>query len=368
MKANRIQSLTSVSTITIIAALFFHSTGEIKAQSTEGQSHTTIHLVRTGNMIDNYCSVDITFPNQRDFELGLKSVVNYKIYSEGEVLITATTRCSGGFPPSPKQITLAVNHANEYYLLYNGGKFEQVQKSEAQKHIEKSKNILKQEENLDFPINRASLQVKKEKKGQGTCFSIAANGYLITNYHCIENASEITVRGIDGDFSTKYGAKMIASDPTNDLALIQMENRSIVFKDIPYAIRSEGILQAEKVYAIGFPFAQVMGQEAKLTDGIISAKSGVDGDISKFQISAAVNPGNSGGPLIDEHGNLIGVIFAKSTLAESAGYAVKAGYLETFLKNVDGFEFPEFNDSGKDKRITEIIAEWKKFVFIVETN
>jgi len=72
--------------------------------------------------------------------------------------------------------------------------------------------------------------------------------------------------------------------------------------------------------------------------------------------------------LIDEQGNLIGVIYAKSTIAESAGYAVKASYLELFLKNVDGFEFPTFINTIKDKPLTDKVTELKNYIFIVETN
>ena len=72
--------------------------------------------------------------------------------------------------------------------------------------------------------------------------------------------------------------------------------------------------------------------------------------------------------MIDEQGNLIGVIFAKSTIAESAGYAVKASYLETFLKNVEGFEIPALTNTIKDKPLTDKVAELKNYIFIVETN
>ncbi len=348
--------------------------GEVIGQGNQAQSYSIIHFVRSGSMAGSGCGSDIILPNQKVFSLGLSTIVQYKIYSEGEVTIAVRIDCPGGqsIPPSTsfRNLTLEVKHGDEYYVLLDKGfaVVEVVQKIDAQKHLDKARITQKQEENIDNPIIKPSLQAKKEGKGQGTCFAITANGYLITNHHCIENAKEITVKGIDGDFSTKYGATLIASDPSNDLALIRIENKNVTFKAIPFAIRSSGVQQAEKVYAIGFPYAEAMGKEVKLTDGIISAKSGVNGDISKFQISAAVNPGNSGGPLIDEHGNLVGVIYAKSTLAESAGYAVKASYLETFLKNVDGFEYPTFISTISDKPITDIVAEWKKFVFIVETN
>ncbi len=355
----------------LVTFLIVLSPQQMFAQGDDSQSYSMIHIVRSSTFLGSECRTDITFPNQRAFNLSHSSIVDYKVYSEGEVTIMVEVNCPGSQSSSPtastRQAALQVKHGGEYYLLFHMG-FEVVQKADAQKHLDKARNTIKLEEDIDSPIIKSSQQAANKGKGQGTCFPISSNGYLVTNYHCVENATEVTVKGVDGDFTTKYGADIVATDKSNDLALLKIKNKNVIFDKLPYSIRSSGVQQGEKVYAIGYPFAQVMGKEVKLTDGIISSKSGVDGDISKFQISAAVNPGNSGGPLVDEHGNLIGVIYAKSTIAESAGYAIKASYLESFLKNVEGLEFPVFTNTFEDKPITEIIAVWKKFVLIVETN
>lgn len=238
-------------------------------------------------------------------------------------------------------------------------------KEKGNKYLSKYPITLTIEEDKNNP-----LIVSKTNSGpkQGTCFLISSDGYFITNFHCIENAKEITLKGIDGDFTTKYGATVVASDPSNDLALIKISNKNIKFTNPPFSIRSNGVAQAEKVYALGYPKAEAMGEEIKITEGIISAKSGVQGDISKFQISAAVNPGNSGGPLIDEEGNLIGVIYAKSNIADAAGYAIKASYLETFLKNVEGFKYPVLTNNLQDKALPKKVELLKNYIFIIETK
>ncbi len=329
--------------------------------------YAIINLVRTkSTSYPGACF--ISFQNQQAFGLPV-GVVKYKVYSEGEISVAVdyhgmqTIYC-----------TINVKKGREYYinLRKDHGKpnasFKIVPFEEVQQEIAKAEVIINKEENTDYPINKASLANSSKKEGQATCFLISSEGYLVTNFHCIENSKEIYVKGIDGDFSTKYGATLIASDPSNDLALLKITNKNIKFNSLVFGLRSSGVSQAEKIYALGYPKATSMGQEMKITDGIISSKSGVQGDISKFQISAAVNPGNSGGPLIDENGNVVGVIYAKSTIAESAGYAIKASYLEAFLKNVDGFPYPIFNNTLKDKTLPEKVSEIKAFIFILETN
>lgn len=335
---------------------------------------STIHIIRGAKLKEASCITEVSFSNQQRFTLAINGIINFKIYSEGDILITLDMLCapteSTSLSTKSYQLTVPVKRGNEYFVFYNAGKLEELNSKDGSWYLKNLKNLSKQEENLEYPINKNSLKniTKKDGKGQGTCFLISVEGFLLTNYHCVEGANEITVRGIEGDFTTKYKAVVIGSDPSNDLAILKLSNKNLKFSSLPYSIRSSGVSQAEKVYAIGYPKAEAMGEEVKVTDGIISSKSGAQGDMSKFQISAAVNPGNSGGPLIDENGNLIGVIYAKSTIAESAGYAIKASYLETFLKNIEEFNYPTYINTMKNKSLPEMISELKKIIFIIETN
>lgn len=351
--------------------LFIMSTN-IFGQSEKELPNSTIHFIRSGNPFTANCMINLTLPNQRQFSIGNGSIVTYKIYSEGEINISLESLCAsnGSVSNYTKQVSLNVKRGSDYYVTCGFSSIKEVEKKDVDKIISKCKNVLKQEENIESPIIPSSIAniLKKKGKIQGTCFLISSEGYLITSFHCIENATEINVKGINGDFTTKYEAVVTASDPSNDLALLKLSNKNLKFNNPPFSIRSNGIAQAEKVYALGFPIAEAMGSEMKITEGIISAKSGVRGDMSKFQISAAVNPGNSGGPLIDEQGNLIGVIYAKLSDAESAGYAVKGSYLETFLKNIDGFTIPSLNNILKEKSLPEKIAALKPIIFILEAN
>ncbi|HLP52621.1 MAG TPA: serine protease [Chitinophagales bacterium] len=315
--------------------------------------YATIHIMSKGMPSRIYMNDELVTGLNKD------EALEYKIKSRGRITIT------GLMSYGRAEGAVEVKDGLDIYIVIYGTSFTNADLKRWEKEKKNFVSTVVLEESSSAPIVKNN---KSSGPGQGTCFAISPNGYLITNYHCVENAKEVTVKGIDGDFTTKYGATVVASDPSNDLALLKIGNKNVKFETPMFGLRSSGVNQAEKVYALGFPAATAMGAEVKITEGIISSKSGVQGDVSKFQISAAVNHGNSGGPLIDEQGNLIGVIFAKSTIAESAGYAIKAGYLETFLKNVDGFEYPAFVNTIKDKSLTEKVAGWKSEIFIVESN
>jgi S1-C subfamily serine protease len=327
--------------------------------------HSMLYIVRDNKFYGSTANVSMFLGNQAPFNIASGQVIGFKIYSEGEVPITAQIISSG---VGNYHCTLKVARGNEYFVYVGIKEVKEIDKTYLEGLFkERTGMVLKKEENKDKPINYFSDSDNKGK-GQGTCFLISAEGYFVTNNHCIEGAKEINVRGLNNDFTVKYEVKVVGTDPSNDLALLKLVSKEIKLTPPVFGIRSIGVSQAEKIYAMGYPKAWAMGEEIKVTDGIISSRSGVNNDISKFQISAAVNAGNSGGPLIDESGNVIGVIYAKSTIAESAGYAIKASYLETFLKNVEGFNYPNFVNSIMNKPLTEKIKELKNFIYIVETN
>ncbi len=388
-------------TILILIAISILPTKSINAQGNGELPHSTLHIVRSGALVGGGCFVDVSVSNQKTYNLDAGSIIDYKIYSEGEITVNLDESCAGeslspemarAFPDLPKsvpptkqsfQLTLDVKRGNDYYVLYDFQKFTIEDKATidhvinlepyhnrkfgtADSRVTKS---TKQEENLDYPINKDSFKdSKQEGKGQGTCFLISGNGYFVTNNHVVENAKEIIIKGVNGDFTTKYAVTVVATDKANDLALLKISNTNLKFNIPPFAIRSNGVEQGEKIFAMGYPLTDAMGNEIKLTDGIINAKSGIMGDISKFQVSSAVQPGNSGCPLFDEKGNVIGVINSKLTIADATYYAIKATYLESFLKNIEGFKYPTLANTIKEKSMVAKVAELKKCIYIVETN
>ena len=213
-----------------------------------------------------------------------------------------------------------------------------------------------------------SLSKVRSRQGQGTCFAIHQRGYLITNDHVISGSGRITIRGIHGDLQTRYDAHVVARDVSNDIALLRLADTTLKLPTPRYGIRSKGVEQGERVFAMGYPRADALGEEVKLHEGLISARSGARGDVSMYQVSTPLNPGNSGGPLLDENGDLIGVIFAKSTVAEGAGYARKASYLESFLANVDGLDITDLRTSGSRRSPMELAAMWRPLIFLVDTE
>lgn len=167
-------------------------------------------------------------------------------------------------------------------------------------------------------------------KWSGTGFFISKNGYIITNQHVIDGAKNIKVTSINGNHNTSYTARIEVSDKQNDLAIIKITDNFTV-PTIPYSIKFSQSSVGENCWVLGYPLTQTMGEDIKLTNGIISSKSGFDGNIAQYQISAPVQPGNSGGPVFDKNGNLIGVVQAKHGAAENAGYAVKASYVRNLI-------------------------------------
>ncbi len=188
----------------------------------------------------------------------------------------------------------------------------------------------------------------------GTGFFVTGDGCLLTCYHVVEDASRITVRTTAGTFV----ATLVKADKANDVALLKVTGK---FSALPVG-SSRGMKLGESVFTIGFPNIGLQGFAPKLTKGEISSLTGMQDDPRYFQISAAVQPGNSGGALVDDRGNVVGVVSAKldaatalaasGALPENVNYAIKSSLVLSFLESV-----PEVAGKMKEPGTKEEIFE-----------
>ncbi len=161
----------------------------------------------------------------------------------------------------------------------------------------------------------------------GTSFIIDPKGYLITSAHVVEGARNIYVQHNDGH---DYKARLVMSDRKRDLALLQIEDAD--FKPgspLPYGFNTRGTELAEPVFTLGYPKDEIVYGE-----GYLSARSGLKGDTLAYQISISANPGNSGGPILNRKGEVVGVLNARQTTAEGVVFAVRARNIVRFVDEV----------------------------------
>jgi S1-C subfamily serine protease len=151
----------------------------------------------------------------------------------------------------------------------------------------------------------------------GTGFFVTDDGYLISNYHVVKDAAQVRLLTRTGTIP----AKVVRVDMANDLALLKAEGK---FMPLPLA-PSGTVHLGNTVATIGFPNIDLQGFAPKLAKGEIAALSGVQDDPRYFQISVPLQPGNSGGALVDERGNVIGIVSAKLNASGAGGERGVAG-------------------------------------------
>ncbi len=185
-------------------------------------------------------------------------------------------------------------------------------------------------------FNRLPKKPSSEPEASGTGFFITDDGFFITNNHVVKDAAKIRVLTDAG----LLDAMVVKTDAANDLALLKSVG---TFKPLPIAA-SRTVKLGGTVATVGFPDIGLQGFSPKLAKGEIASLSGVADDPRYFQISVPVQPGNSGGALVDDRGNVIGIVSAKlnasaalaatGSLPENVNYAVKSSLLLSFLESV----------------------------------
>lgn len=223
----------------------------------------------------------------------------------------------------------------------------------------------------------ANAQRKIEEESQpsewaGTGWAIG-NGYLVTNNHVAEGARSITVKGVGGDFNVGYSTEVVATDKINDIAILRInDSRFSGFGSIPYSVTSRMADVGEDVFVLGYPLGQLLGDEIKLTTGIINSRTGAGNYQNCYQIQAPITNGNSGGPVFDSKGNVIGIVVAglnkELNLAENVGYAIKTSYLKILIESIGlNITFPSNNTISTLSR-PEKVKRVKNFVYYIECS
>lgn len=175
---------------------------------------------------------------------------------------------------------------------------------------------------------------RQEANSSGTGFLVSSSGYVLTNSHVVENCSRIEATP-DGAPSKR--AEIVARDRANDLALLKLSH-------VPkkFAVLRRGARLGESVAAFGFPLTGLLSPSGNFTLGNVTALTGLANDSRYVQISAPVQPGNSGGPLLDENGNVVGIITGKldalklgiiiGDLPQNVNFAINGSLAITFLE------------------------------------
>lgn len=159
---------------------------------------------------------------------------------------------------------------------------------------------------------------------QGTGVIISKAGFLITNSHVINKANLIKIQL--GEINLR--ASVIINDTVNDIALLALQIDKTITQDFsPVYFNSSLPLIGDDVITLGFPLLNSMGYELKLTTGTISSLKGVKDDNRYIQFSAPIDPGNSGGPLLNSNGEVIGIVSTKHSVGTNAGYALKTNFI-----------------------------------------
>jgi len=177
--------------------------------------------------------------------------------------------------------------------------------------------------------------------GTGSGLIFSNTGLVLTNHHVIAGCKKFTIITSAGE---KVMASLVASDAKLDVAVLRLSKpfKHPQFSSPPALVSSSGVKSGEKVFTIGHPLAGLLSAEAKYNEGSVSALSGMRDDRNIMQISVPIQPGNSGGPLANSHGEVVGLIVAtvngsallrqQDILAQNINFAIKADPIMAFLR------------------------------------
>jgi len=200
------------------------------------------------------------------------------------------------------------------------------------------------ETTLEYACSHAKTAARKKEEAakaepcSGTGWPVTS-GFVVTNNHVIEGRKHIVLIRQDG---AKIPATVAAHDAFNDLALLEVEAAGLLPAALPLSSRPAAL--GEKIVTIGYPHPDLLGVKPKLTEGVVNSTSGLGDDPRALQISVPIQAGNSGGPLVNMEGKVVGIVTSKvnavkmfkwtGDLPQNINYGIKISYLQGLLSSV----------------------------------
>lgn len=266
-------------------------------------------------------------------------------------------------------VAAAVALISVFSSLWLTGYFSSLKKattdySALRREVNSVKRNVKEQNKAIQSINNKSTTDDNTMHFGATGFMLTKDGYVVTNYHVVNGADSIQLQNSKGQ---TYKAQIIHTDKEKDLAILYINDASFKsLKSVPYTFKKSKSDLGEDIYTIGFP-----RDEAVYGQGYLSSNTGYAGDTIAYQISIPVNPGNSGGPVLDNQGNIIGIISGKQKGIDGAAFAIKTKELIETLNRIPADSLKgniilnNKNNLGNLTR-TEQIKKLQDFVYIVK--
>jgi len=192
--------------------------------------------------------------------------------------------------------------------------------------------------------------------GSGSGFFVSSNGTVITNHHVIEGCkiNKVSHKG------SQYEAKVLAVDKVNDIAILKTN----ITPDRVFSVSNEDVSLLEDVVVAGYPLGKQVSSAIKTHKGVVTALAGAGDNYSNFQTDASINQGNSGGPILDQKGNVVGIAVATwvEEGVQGVHFGIKSSTLKTFA-SANGLKFlPANNRDLSNKDLGKLIMQSTVYV------